>query len=353
MLHADLSGHHAWVNPPFDNIPKIIAHYKQCKIASPQNTSGVFVLPDWRGVTELCKGMRLLKQYPVGTRLFTAPNPTGNGRHLMPGVRWRVNVFYDPPRPAITIASMSSGRPRMAMTGVLAGSPCVVRIDNGAETSAVLSSQFAKQLGITPKPLAEPLTAAGYDGHASTVEGYCHLKLQVGPYKGTLKFLVVPTDGNLQVVLGEHWLTQHAAVLNFADMSCSLRRHAKLLVLRAMHPPVAAQPRPVDAPLLLSAMQVQKAMKRDRLLEVFQVVVRDSGLETAAPAPAPDPDIVPQAKLDELLNRYKVVFPDKLPDGLPPDRDIGHTIPLEPGAKPVFKPLFRYSPWSFKRLSAK
>jgi hypothetical protein len=43
------------------------------------------------------------------------------------------------------------------------------------------------------------------------------------------------------------------------------------------------------------------------------------------------------------LNNFRDVFQD-VPVGLPPDRGIGHTIPLEPGAKPPFKPIYRLSP---------
>ena len=51
-----------------------------------------------------------------------------------------------------------------------------------------------------------------------------------------------------------------------------------------------------------------------------------------------------QLKLNrEILNNYKDVFSD-IPAGLPPDRGTGHTIPLEPGARPPFKPIYRLSP---------
>ena len=33
-----------------------------------------------------------------------------------------------------------------------------------------------------------------------------------------------------------------------------------------------------------------------------------------------------------------------LPEGLPPERNIGHTIPLEPGSKPPFRHAYRLSP---------
>ncbi len=48
--------------------------------------------------------------------------------------------------------------------------------------------------------------------------------------------------------------------------------------------------------------------------------------------------------LDALLRDYEDRFPETLPDGLPPERNIGHTIPTESGAKPPFRHAYRLSP---------
>ena len=42
---------------------------------------------------------------------------------------------------------------------------------------------------------------------------------------------------------------------------------------------------------------------------------------------------MPEVK--ELVNTYKMVFPDKVPDGLPPKRRVLHAIPLKAAAKPI------------------
>ena len=45
---------------------------------------------------------------------------------------------------------------------------------------------------------------------------------------------------------------------------------------------------------------------------------------------------MPSAEFDTLLAQFQDVFPAELPAGLPPDRGVGHTIPLEAGARPTF-----------------
>jgi transposase InsO family protein len=48
--------------------------------------------------------------------------------------------------------------------------------------------------------------------------------------------------------------------------------------------------------------------------------------------------------MNALIQEYKDLFPEELPAGLPPDRGVNLTIPLEEGTKPVKRPAFRYSP---------
>ncbi|GJP80461.1 hypothetical protein CLOP_g10671, partial [Closterium sp. NIES-67] len=65
-----------------------------------------------------------------------------------------------------------------------------------------------------------------------------------------------------------------------------------------------------------------------------------------AGTPTPDiEDFPPQMKV--LADEFKEVF-ESIPDGLPPDRAVGHTIPVEPGKLPPFRPLYRLSPAEYK-----
>jgi hypothetical protein len=49
-------------------------------------------------------------------------------------------------------------------------------------------------------------------------------------------------------------------------------------------------------------------------------------------------------KLADLLKKYEDVFKLELPRGLPPERNVGHSNPVEPGAPPPFWPMYRLSP---------
>ncbi|KAJ9504779.1 hypothetical protein QJQ45_007390 [Haematococcus lacustris] len=65
---------------------------------------------------------------------------------------------------------------------------------------------------------------------------------------------------------------------------------------------------------------------------------------SAIPQPKVTPHGLPdaiKAQLDSLLAEYSDVFTPLT--GLPPDRPVGHTIPLEPGNRPPATPMYRLS----------
>lgn len=49
------------------------------------------------------------------------------------------------------------------------------------------------------------------------------------------------------------------------------------------------------------------------------------------------------AILSSLLNEFRDVFPEDLLDGLPPSREVDHSIEVVTGSKLVSKPAYRLS----------
>ena len=47
--------------------------------------------------------------------------------------------------------------------------------------------------------------------------------------------------------------------------------------------------------------------------------------------------------LVSLMREFGDVFPDDLPDGLPPSREVDHLIKVIPQSKPITKPSYRLS----------
>ena len=101
-----------------------------------------------------------------------------------------------------------------------------------------------------------------------------------------------------------------------------------------------------SVPGLLSAMQVKRAVRsgcKTFLVSISKVAEgQQKGLQQPGTGTKASGSGI--SSIDDLIQANKDVFPDQLPDGLPPDRDTGHTIPLEPGSKPTFGPMYRLSP---------
>ena len=58
-------------------------------------------------------------------------------------------------------------------------------------------------------------------------------------------------------------------------------------------------------------------------------------------------DNVPQVfrkDLATLIKEYQDIFPEKLPKGVPPEREVQHQIEIEPGSKPPYRPPYRLGP---------
>jgi hypothetical protein len=84
---------------------------------------------------------------------------------------------------------------------------------------------------------------------------------------------------------------------------------------------------------MLSAMLVKRALRKGD--EVMIVQLSELKLDSQMSA---------DQKLADLLKEYEDVFNLELPRGLPPERNVGHSISVEPGAPPSFWPTYWLSP---------
>ena len=101
-------------------------------------------------------------------------------------------------------------------------------------------------------------------------------------------------------------------------------------------------------PKHLSAVQVKRALRAGCDSFLVSVSKVDDSQEDASSgsgvAGASSSGLKP---VSEWVQDNIDVFPAQLPEGLPPERGVGqtsHTIPLEPGSKPTFGPMYRLSP---------
>lgn len=402
FLEARLRGRKVYCNPPWSLAAMFLCHYFQEKMKDPYNTSAVFVLPAWRGAdfTVYTKGMTLVKQYAKGTPGLFWAKAAGSGERLpMPGIPWAVNVWYDPPKtrpgPVHRVAVAAQARrddscvdlsvdqpgvvtPGLSMQckGMFAGHRCKVAFDSQASNQFV-SERLAKHLNLPCEPVVGQ-EVGGFDGRTQAVVGKVKGRLKLGGLHETLELLVVPLDDGYDIILGDPWFVHHRAVLDWDTGKVEAKAGCKRFsipvqmssstplseVLRGEDSEGDAMAAGIPRKDILSVGQVKALASRNSRMFLVrintvdtpdgpQVTIEDEAVRGAPPAWYPEqPDggevlsgdgPVPQDEISALKDEFKDVLRD-LPEGLPPNRPVSHTVPLVEGAQPVWKHCFRMSP---------
>src|SRR5207237_3537604 len=88
-----------------------------------------------------------------------------------------------------------------------------------------------------------------------------------------------------------------------------------------------------------------KSMSKNNIECLFLTIVRSATDYTIASI-----DKHTDVNLKHILNEYKDVFPDDLPIGLPPSREIDHRVELIPGSVPPSRATYRMSPKELDEL---
>lgn len=387
---------HLWINAPFTMLLEFAQHYMQCKQAAPSTSACIvvpgFLLPVMR---PFLKGMHILKTYRKGSVLFDAPTLSGQ-RRAMTGVHWPVYVFTDavPPThvpanaagqkchplhnavvhqpsdvPSVP-AKVSSQPLTMLFEGLLNWQDSSVLLDSGASANFISQKALEKS-----KHLLHPTDATLElaDGHTSKILGTATVNLRIGGFRSHVSCFVTNLGTNFDIILGNTFLTDYKAVLNYHLGTCSLTHHAKSYTLRPLSysganssSPCIDTVRPVAAPVasaakvpveqsILTVAKCKRALRQG--CENFLVMVNTStasslgvSLGTATVTSVTDstspPCAASSSSLSQQLDSIKTDFADVFaePSGLPPDRGIEHVIPLDPGAQPPFKRMYRLSP---------
>ena len=203
--------------------------------------------------------------------------------------------------------------------------------------------------------MGEPLRVAVADGviHAST--GTCKVRLKLQQFSADLTCHVVELADAYEIILGEDWLCKYSATLSWGHKCCVLTKGSQRITLLPgpesdLDEPVQSVPGAYAAPI--TAVQAGKAMASG--CRAFLAVCTDAQpVADAACAATPSTtaaggtdqsQLMPESELNALLHEYHDRLPEALPCGLPPERNIGHAIPLEPGSKPPFRHAYRLSP---------
>jgi hypothetical protein len=339
-----------WMNPPFVALRPFVSYYLQQKEQAPE-LSACILVPDRQQdmhVHQMVQHLQLVRHFPPRTTLFSTPTPTG--RRIMPPCPFGVKIYYDPPaqqpqtgQPAATPEhTPPQGKLSMLFRGLVDGFPAHILLDSGA-THSFIDCSLVQELDLQLEPVQGTVTAAS--GHASPIQGCCHTSIQFKGHHSTASLLACTLTGQFRLVLGDDWLSANGAHLNFAKGQCTLQTDG---CRTTMHCKPADSVDPAPNTTLLSATQLKAAARHGA--DIYLVHLHHTSPEAPAVAQlnAHQVDAFGQAALDQtalqqLLDEYTDVFPEELPQLETGRRNIPHTIPLEPGAKPPCRPMYRLS----------
>ncbi|GKA15666.1 putative nucleotidyltransferase, ribonuclease H, partial [Tanacetum coccineum] len=161
-----------------------------------------------------------------------------------------------------------------------------------------------------------------------------HVPFYVGnTYKDNVWCDVVPMDA-CHLLLGRPWEYDHDITHNGRTNTYSFLFGGVKITLMPNKPKEVVS-KPTGTLLTLSQFEDELEMGDDVFVLIGKEVAEDSE--------------IPEAMIP-LLEEFLDVFPDELPDGLPPLRDIQHHIDLEPGSQLPNRPHYRMSPGEHEEL---
>ncbi|KAJ9521599.1 hypothetical protein QJQ45_008938 [Haematococcus lacustris] len=182
--------------------------------------------------------------------------------------------------------------------------------------------------------VAMEVVAATHPGVPSAVT----VELHVQSLTAKCELLVMPEMFSaFDVLMGSNWLTANGALLDYLTRTVTMQLSNNSAVLRC-------QP---SEPIKASHCAHVMARHGTHTISASRAAswLRKGGHALVAMISAEQlntPDSVPpvvSTKLKDLINEYSDVFAPF--NGLPPERPIGHTIPLQPGCKPPALPAYR------------
>jgi len=234
FMRSNCENHHTWIAPPVSQLPEYINHYLHRKQLSPATTSACILVPKLRrsNFKSLLKHMQLLQQYPAGTCLYITPD--GRDWHAT----CTYQVYYDPPATLHATYALHEDSDEIVLTGT-AGSPLLfdsqisgsagrIKVDTGASHN-FLRANFVQAAGIAITPSTHNIELA--DGTLVQAVGTCKARVRIGRSNDILSFYVLNLSAEYDALLGEAWLKQRGATLDFATGCLILKKGTATLTV--------------------------------------------------------------------------------------------------------------------------
>jgi len=261
---------------------------------------------------------------------------------------------------------LTMGRPHFLLEATVKGQLVKILFDTGSMASCLVTSQFVEMHRLSTSPMTMPVTIQFGNG----TKGAFHLKTKFNFYLRGHKFPVeamVLSHSSHGIIIGDPWMKSYAVKMCYFTQTFSCTTHMRgrhRVEITVTMPTISYPTKPTMASVsndprftLMTAKQFIKECTAEGQEDVVIWTPTTHVLAAVVEPPQGSAkktltfaERVAQSlprtdhygeKLRHILLQYEGVFPEDLPDELPPLREgTVETVRLMPDAQPTSRPLF-------------
>jgi hypothetical protein len=248
----------------------------------------------------------------------------------------------------------NSSRSLLKLVGTLAGHRATFMVDSGA-TGNFVSSEFVSKHKLDSSRLPQRDIVTLANGTKEPTGRYLKAaSIVIGSYTEEVDLVAIPLPG-FDVIIGMPWLSKYNPdidwvrnIISFIDeknsshhlvatesVTCGSQDGSRLNVVTAKQLRRQYRHDLIEAAwLVFPGHTIQQVVTVDNVGKSQLNSIRGSSI---------DPRLQVDATRTKVVQEYRDVFPEALPAGLPPSREVDHKIELIPGSTPPSRPTMRMS----------
>jgi hypothetical protein len=218
------------------------------------------------------------------------------------------------------------GAATMRFRGTVQGHDVLMLVDSGSSHTFV-SAGLAARLQLPSRAIVPLRVKVANGGMLECTRELPNVLWSTQGLQFTTSFKILPL-GSYDIILGFDWLSTHSPMkVHWAEQTMNFELDGRTVYLSGAQ---------VDATqcTAVSAEQLWSLVQKSQVARVMHLFLMQ-------PTPSTSEDTIPPA-VQPILSEFGHLFEE--PQGLPPQRQFDHSIPLLPGANPVNLRPYRFNP---------
>ena len=336
-----------WLHPPVENREMFLLRYQAAKLKNP--CIGALILLPAAYQSPVVNRLQVLQRFRRGTSMFTNPATGLNVKCKCDFVLYidpPVQLQHPPPPSDTAVPDRPVTSHLMQQLGTIAGAPAQILLDSGAEAFNYISTAFCQRVGLALQPDKDSVTVKGVQESSGVVAGVCSAVMSLGTLKMMVKFVAIEIPAAFDVILGDAWLKQTKAKLDYAESSCTVRKgkwvHTLTMKQNSTAEKHESEPKGATLATILSYAGAKRCLAQSGTAYCL-VLVRPKIPDTPESTPA-------DKHAQQLQAEYPSFFTDTPPHGGSKIQLGFEVIPIPPDSNPILRPMYRYSPMEMEEM---